>query len=382
MQPATRLFYSGDPIPSFSCRSSNNDVLFHFHTTAGRYLVLSFFGTSAIDKNAAILKAVNTELRRYFDDDKVSFFGLSIDPEDEKRLKQQVPGIRYFWDFDKKVSMLFNLIGPAPDGGANDFAYHSRTLVIDPFLRVLADIPMQEAETHNRLLADLLSRLPPIDDYAGVPMSAPVLVLPRVFEPEFCRKLIGLYQQHGGRESGYMRERDGKTVPVVNHDFKRRKDFVFDVGEEFGDLRNAVRARLARRVVPAIHKAFQFNVSRIERYVVACYESEVGGFFNPHRDNTTKGTAHRRFACTINLNAEEYEGGDLRFPEFGRRLYRAPTGGAVVFSCSLLHEATPVTRGTRYAFLPFFYDDAAAKIREANAKYLVTEETSPEDTLG
>ena len=29
-----------------------------------------------------------------------------------------------------------------------------------------------------------------------------------------------------------------------------------------------------------------------------------------------------------------------------------------------------VTRGERFAFLPFLYDDAAAKIREANNKYL------------
>ena len=50
---------------------------------------------------------------------------------------------------------------------------------------------------------------------------------------------------------------------------------------------------------------------------------------------------------------------------------RAPTGGAVIFSCSLLHEATAVTKGRRYAFLPFFYDDAAAKIREANAASIV-----------
>jgi predicted 2-oxoglutarate/Fe(II)-dependent dioxygenase YbiX len=73
---------------------------------------------------------------------------------------------------------------------------------------------------------------------------------------------------------------------------------------------------------------------------------------------------------TINLNAGGYDGGDLRFPEFGGRTYRAPTGGAVVFSCSLLHEATPVTRGTRYAFLPFLYDDEAARLREANNPHL------------
>ena len=97
------------------------------------------------------------------------------------------------------------------------------------------------------------------------------------------------------------------------------------------------------------------------------YEIGPGkGHFRPHRDNTTFGTAHRRFAVTINLNAEEYEGGNLCFPEFGQRTYRAPTGGAIVFSCSLLHEALPVTSGKRYAFLPFLYDEAGKKIRDAN----------------
>ncbi|MNC94591.1 hypothetical protein D3C83_114830 [compost metagenome] len=35
----------------------------------------------------------------------------------------------------------------------------------------------------------------------------------------------------------------------------------------------------------------------------------------------------------------------------------------MVFSCSLMHEALPVTRGRRYAFLPFLYDQAAAEVR-------------------
>jgi hypothetical protein len=52
---------------------------------------------------------------------------------------------------------------------------------------------------------------------------------------------------------------------------------------------------------------------------------------------------------------------------FGSRTFKAPPGGAVVFSCSLLHRVTRVTRGRRYAFLPFLYDDAAAAIRERNA---------------
>ena len=75
-------------------------------------------------------------------------------------------------------------------------------------------------------------------------------------------------------------------------------------------------------------------------------------------------------AVTINLNAEDYEGGDLAFPEFGALTYRPATGDAVVFSCSLLHEALPVTRGRRYAFLPFLYDEATARLRQANRQYV------------
>jgi predicted 2-oxoglutarate/Fe(II)-dependent dioxygenase YbiX len=123
-------------------------------------------------------------------------------------------------------------------------------------------------------------------------------------------------------------------------------------------------------LIPEIHKAFQFRANRMERYIVACYEADTGGHFRAHRDNTTKGTAHRRFAVSLILNTGEFEGGNLRFPEFGPHLYSAPAGGAVVFSCSLLHEATTVTSGKRYVFLPFLYDDAAARIREENLKYL------------
>jgi predicted 2-oxoglutarate/Fe(II)-dependent dioxygenase YbiX len=129
-------------------------------------------------------------------------------------------------------------------------------------------------------------------------------------------------------------------------------------------------ARVRDRLVLEIERAFQFRATRIERHIAACYEGETTGHFRAQRDNTTRGTAHRRFAVTINLNAGEYEGGELSFPKYGRRTYLAPTGAAIVFSCSLLHEALPVTRGRRYAYLPFLYDDGAARVRAANRRYL------------
>ena len=107
----------------------------------------------------------------------------------------------------------------------------------------------------------------------------------------------------------------------------------------------------------------------MERYVVACYDSADQAHFRAHRDNTTRGTAHRRFALSINLNGE-FEGGELSFPEFGPRRYKPPAGCGVVFSCSLLHAVSPMRSGRRFAFLPFLYDEAAAAVREANGASL------------
>jgi predicted 2-oxoglutarate/Fe(II)-dependent dioxygenase YbiX len=207
-----------------------------------------------------------------------------------------------------------------------------------------------------------MDSLPPPSHFAGTELQAPILFLPQVFEPELCRHLIGLYEANGGEESGFMREVDGRTVGISDPGHKRRKDY--SVTDD--KLISALQARVQRRVVPEIAKVHQFHVTRMERYIVSCYAAEDGGHFAAHRDNTTSGTAHRRFAVSINLN-EDFEGGELSFPEYGPRSFKPPPGGAVVFSCSLLHKASLVTQGHRFAFLPFLYDDAAAKLREQNA---------------
>lgn len=363
---ARRTFIVGEPAPDFRSPASNNPT-FNFNTAAGRYIVLCFYGSMSVAKNAQALAAITGELRDHFNDSKVSFFGISIDPNDhaQQRVREMIPGIRYFWDYDLKVSRLYGATSETSTAqGA--ISYHSFTLVLDPTMRVLANIPLADAESHKRILKDLLESLPPIDDHAGVPMNAPVLIVPRVLEPDLCRALIAYYEKHGGKETGTMIEKDGYTVEKFDSSFKKRKDeHILDP-----ELRKAVDNAIGRKLLPEVHKAFQFKVTVIERHIVACYAADDGGFFRAHRDNKTRGTAHRRFACTINLNAEDYEGGDLRFPEFGSRTYRAPTGGAVVFSCSLLHEVSPVTQGKRYATLPFFYDDTAAKLREENLKFV------------
>jgi predicted 2-oxoglutarate/Fe(II)-dependent dioxygenase YbiX len=252
--------------------------------------------------------------------------------------------------------------------------YTRTTFVLDTRLRVLATVAVDQespAEAHVAQVMEILSQqlhAPPQPE-----AHAPVLVVPRVFESDFCRTLIDYYERGDPQPSGFMQEREGKTVKVLDSQFKRRRDR--SVEDEA--LRLACRERLVERLKPQVYRAFQFAATYAERYIVSCYDASEGGFFRAHRDNTTKGTAHRRFAVTINLNTGDYAGGALRFPEFGPGTYEAPLGGAVVFSCSLLHEAMPVTRGVRYAFLPFLYDEAAAKLRERNLAFVDLESRAP-----
>jgi predicted 2-oxoglutarate/Fe(II)-dependent dioxygenase YbiX/peroxiredoxin len=354
----------GDPAPYFTVRASTNPN-FHFDTAGGRNLVLSFIGSAARPGVAEAVQRLGAR-RDIFDDIHASLFVVTCDPTDEGRLEHRMPGYRNFWDFDSKVTRLYGLASePEADGRLR---VTPASVVLDPNFRVFKVVPMTDPAAHADEVVAYVATLPRRKASELSHSPAPILVVPRVFEPEFCRELIRLYESHGGEDSGFMQTdpASGNTIARIDYRHKRRRDHAVADPK----IQDAIRTRVLRRVVPELKKAFQYEATRIERYLIACYDAAEGGYFRPHRDNTTLGTAHRRFAVTLNLNAEEYEGGDLRFPEYDTRTYRAPTGGAVVFSCSMLHEATPVMRGRRYAVLPFLYDDAAAEIREANKKYL------------
>ncbi len=360
IQPVRPPLGRGDPFPWFRIASDVNPD-FQFSSLAGRTVVFAAVGSVSREPMAGIARALLAQTKA-FDGRRAALVLLTADPADIAARPKLPPGAaRIFYDETGAVSQLIGVMAPDRPG-----AITPATFILDERLRVADALPLVDPATHAAdVIAALLRRPAPEAPRAAVP-QAPVLMVPDVFEPEFCRRLIEGYEAHGGQESGYMQEKDGKTVLVVDYNHKRRTDWVV----EDERLQAEVRGRILRRLVPEIRKATQFQVTRMERYLVACYDAAVEGHFNAHRDNTTKGTAHRRFAVSINLNPGDYEGGDLVFAEYGQARYRPPLGGACVFSCSLLHEATRVTRGKRYCFLPFLYDDAAAEIRDANRGFV------------
>jgi len=338
----------GDPFPWIRQRSGAEVV--RVDSTAGRYLVLCFFGSA---NNPVGRAAIDTMLkhRALFDDQRACFFGVSADPSDEAqgRVCNDLPGVRFLWDFDFSASKRCGAMpsGPtAPDGST---PYNQFWLVVDPTLHVLAKFPFGAA-ANDQVFAYLQS-LPPPDRFAGFEIPAPVLVLPNVFEQNLCHHLVAQHEQHGGKESGYV----VKDREVQDHSFKRRKDFII----EDEQLKKHINTIIGRRILPEIEKLFFMKITRMDRFLVACYDADDGGHFGPHRDNTSALTAYRRFAVSINLN-RNFDGGEVSFPEYNRRGLKALPGWAVVFPCAILHMVSKVTRGRRYTFLPFVFDESGA----------------------
>jgi len=177
-------------------------------------------------------------------------------------------------------------------------------------------------------------------------LGAPVLVLPRVLPPELCATLIGLWeaQNQEGRVSA------GSNENFYSADRKKNREHVVTDPA----VAQQVLRFVSRRIGPELAKVFNFTQAyRFESFLVLGYQVERQDFFGRHRDRYLP-EHPRRFAMSLNLN-DDYDGGWLRFPEYSMQLYRPPAGGACLFSCSLLHEALPVTRGRRFAMTTFFH---------------------------
>jgi peroxiredoxin len=130
-----RLLTLGEPAPWFSAPTTAN-ANFHFDTVAGRYVVLCFFESAARPDSRRILDDL-WQRRERFSDDEVTFFGISHDPLDQQqaRVQEQIPGLRFFWDFGRAVSQgirsLATRSGNRPSevrrahGGARSSAAHA-----------------------------------------------------------------------------------------------------------------------------------------------------------------------------------------------------------------------------------------------------------------
>ena len=257
----------GEPAPFFSAATDGVDQ-YSLDVAAGRWIVLMMFGTLAEPASRQALELVVAR-RRLFNDADAAFYGVSVDPQDRalRGLANSEPGLRFFWDFDCAVTRLY---------GVAD-AEHLRPTVflIDPSFRIALAEPVENTAAVLDRLAQELREAPALEDSP----FAPVLILPRIVEPELCAELIGYYQRGVPTQSGFAHDVDGRTFEAVDTRLKRRKDVII----ESEDLIGAVRSRLETRLFPMLKRAMGWQAKYIERYLICRYAAEDQGFFFPHR---------------------------------------------------------------------------------------------------
>ncbi|MEO1127054.1 MAG: 2OG-Fe(II) oxygenase [Cyanobacteria bacterium J06639_16] len=250
------------------------------------------------------------------------------------------------WSDDGTVSMALTQ-GPSQS--------NFRILVLDANLRIRNTFPNQKVKASPDIICSAVETTITSLRFEHPPRQvqtlAPVLLVPDVLDMQLCKRLIKAHAQGKTFASGMVRQIDGKRQMMQQADTKRRVDHLV----ENPGITQTITDLLVRRLLPEMKKAFHFEPGSFEALKIVRYDGKDNGFFGPHRDNNTQEVARRRFALTLNLNVpDSYQGGALRFSEYGPDLYRPAQGEALVFSCSHLHEVTPVTRGSRYVLITFF----------------------------
>jgi peroxiredoxin/predicted 2-oxoglutarate/Fe(II)-dependent dioxygenase YbiX len=335
MSPAdiTERLEPGDRAPNFILPCANGETLMFYDQVRGGPIVLLFDPARDAAAGPALQGLIDQQPALADLGAELFAVARQVAAADAAVVER---GVLLFADADGKVAAQYKLV---PDAAPVCF-------VLDANQRLLRRIDAAP----ERLAAEALAWLerhwhPPAPGPAGA--VAPVLLVPRVLAPELCQHLIAAWQAdhaEGGVSGAYgdaMAEEKKRSLDHIVRD---------------PALRQRLSALLARRIGPELRKAFGFSGPlSFDAHIVLAYSAERGDFFGTHRDNIGPRLRHRRFAVSLNLNAD-FEGGALRFPEYGPALYHLAAGTACVFSCSLLHQALPVRRGRRFVLTTFLCD--------------------------
>lgn len=333
---------SGDPFPHLAGQTPAEFLRMDY--MPGRYIVLAFVSASAPPAEIREMMAQLAGYEALFDDAHCCFFGVLEHPQLIASAANSLPGIRWFLDPDGD---LFREAGMSLSGHGDEGGW----FILDPALRIMKTARLSRSAEVMRWV----SELPSVDEHAGTRIHAPVLIVPRVIEPALCAELIAMHRDGQPIQGGLIDESDdARSAQFINRNYRSTRQ----ISLTDAALKARVEDRIRRRLAPEVFTALRYRVREIESYIVTAYDAAEAGRFRVHRDNLPP-LQRRQFTFAINLNAEDYDGGELRFPEYGTETYRAPTGGAIVFASSLLHEVTLLTRGRRYVMVAWFVERPA-----------------------
>lgn len=122
-------------------------------------------------------------------------------------------------------------------------------------------------------------------------------------------------------------------------------DALIDTHNQLYTLINRAATSYSQRY--GIHEPFWHESYNLLKY-------STGQEYKPHYDGNTAG--HRHISCIVYLN-DNYEGGELEFPNFNVKI-KPQAGMMMIFPANYAytHVAKPVTNGTKYALVTWLHD--------------------------
>jgi hypothetical protein len=173
---------------------------------------------------------------------------------------------------------------------------------------------------HAAWALDVLRRRPRREAMA-LTAVAPVLLLPEVLDAEICGSLVAQLDSAGAAKG---------AVPIADP----------ALAERIGRI-------MLRRIGPEVDKVFSFDDFTFEALMLRRDDAAPEAASDLLRERTEGSDIGRGFSILLDLGTGDYQGGEILFPEYGPHRYLPGTGGAVVYSDTLLRELRPVTAGRR-----------------------------------
>jgi len=111
--------------------------------------------------------------------------------------------------------------------------------------------------------------------------------------------------------------------------------------------------KIAERIKIVNENLFKFNIQTFDGLQFTVYEQSQRGMYSKHTDCGPLSCLMRKLSMIVLLSdPSEYEGGELLiYPNAVPQTVVKKQNKIIIFPSFLIHEVTPVTKGTRYSLV-------------------------------
>ena len=203
----------------------------------------------------------------------------------------------------------------------------------------------------------------------------PIIVLPNFLSDSEIKKIFDLCEEKKYVDASVGSKSDNETIHNLLTDHKIIDPYqgvIKRVRETnvkwicMDDKSNWLYAKIIQCINEVNAYNYGYILKHVENFQFAEYTSQTKGFYAKHVDVKDRYLLEnfleiRKLSFSIQLSdPDEYEGGELRFYTGKKSMYtgkdeydvaRKEKGTIIFFPSFILHEVTPVTKGTRYSLV-------------------------------